>query len=88
MARGGLDLRGNIQAEVMRIVLGVGDATVDGVRAAQPRSRRAAYTTIQTVMNRLLERGQSHTRAVSSATGPACDGGLPFPSAKALLGRR
>jgi predicted transcriptional regulator len=57
MARGGLDLRGNLQAEVMRIVWELGDATVDDVRAAQPRSRRAAYTTIQTVMNRLLERG-------------------------------
>jgi BlaI family transcriptional regulator, penicillinase repressor len=33
------------------------EATVDDVRAGQPRSRRAAYTTIQTVMNRLLDRG-------------------------------
>jgi predicted transcriptional regulator len=33
------------------------DATVDDVRATLPRSRRAAYTTIQTVMNRLLDRG-------------------------------
>jgi BlaI family transcriptional regulator, penicillinase repressor len=33
------------------------EATVDDVRATQPRSRRAAYTTIQTVMNRLLDRG-------------------------------
>jgi predicted transcriptional regulator len=57
MAAGELDLRGNLQAEVMRIVWELGDATVDDVRAAQPRSRRAAYTTIQTVMNRLLERG-------------------------------
>jgi hypothetical protein len=47
MARGGLDLRGNLQAEVMRIFWGVGDATVDDVRAAHldpagrptPRSR-------------------------------------------------
>src|SRR5215218_10473296 len=57
MARGRLDLRGNLQAEVMRIVWELGDATVDDVRAAQPRSLRAAYTTVQTVMNRLLERG-------------------------------
>lgn len=33
------------------------EATIDDVRAAQPRSRRVAYTTIQTVMNRLLDRG-------------------------------
>jgi predicted transcriptional regulator len=57
MARGRLDLRGNLQVEVMRIVWELGDATVDDVRVAQPRSRRAAYTTIQTVMNRLVERG-------------------------------
>jgi predicted transcriptional regulator len=57
MARARLDLRGSLQAEVMRIVWELSEATVDDVRAAQPRSRRAAYTTVQTVMNRLLERG-------------------------------
>lgn len=40
----------------MQIIWGLEEATVDEVRAAQPRSRRAAYTTIQTV-NRLLDRG-------------------------------
>jgi predicted transcriptional regulator len=57
MARARLDLRGSLQAEVMRIVWELSEATVDDVRAAQPPSRRAAYTTVQTVMNRLLERG-------------------------------
>jgi BlaI family transcriptional regulator, penicillinase repressor len=41
----------------MRIIWGLGEATVDDVRDAQSRSKRAAYTTIQTVMNRLLDRG-------------------------------
>jgi predicted transcriptional regulator len=41
----------------MRIMWSLDEATVDDVRAVQPRSRRAAYTTIQTVMNRLLDRG-------------------------------
>jgi predicted transcriptional regulator len=41
----------------MRIIWELGEGTVDEVRAAQPRSRRAAYTTVQTVMNRLLDRG-------------------------------
>jgi BlaI family transcriptional regulator, penicillinase repressor len=41
----------------MRIMWRLGEGTVDDVRGAQPRSRRAAYTTIQTVMNRLLDRG-------------------------------
>jgi predicted transcriptional regulator len=41
----------------MRIMWRLEEGTVDDVRAAQPRSRRAAYTTIQTVMNRLADRG-------------------------------
>jgi predicted transcriptional regulator len=51
------DLRGSLQAEVMRAMWQLDDATVDDVRATLPRSRRVAYTTIQTVMNRLLDRG-------------------------------
>lgn len=57
MSRRGEELRGALQAEVMQIVWRLEEATVDDVRAAQPASRRAAYTTIQTVMNRLLDRG-------------------------------
>lgn len=57
MSRRGEELRGALQAEVMRVVWRLEEATVDDVRAAQPPSRRAAYTTIQTVMNRLLDRG-------------------------------
>jgi predicted transcriptional regulator len=56
-ASGNLDLRGDLQAEVMAIVWQLGRARVDEVRAAQPRRHRSAYTTIQTVMNRLAERG-------------------------------
>jgi predicted transcriptional regulator len=41
----------------MRVMWRLDEATVDEVRAAQRPSRRAAYTTIQTVMNRLLDRG-------------------------------
>ncbi len=41
----------------MRIVWRLGEATVDGVRAAQQKRHRCAYTTIQTVLNRLVERG-------------------------------
>ena len=41
----------------MRAMWRLDEGTVDDVRAAMPRSRRAAYTTIQTVMNRLLDRG-------------------------------
>jgi predicted transcriptional regulator len=41
----------------MRIVWALGEATVDDVREQQPRRRRAAYTTVQTVLNRLVDRG-------------------------------
>ena len=51
------DLRGNLQSEVMRAMWQLDEATVDDVRATMPRSRRPAYTTIQTVMIRLLDRG-------------------------------
>ena len=57
MSRSDHELRGSLQVEVMRVMWRLDEATVDEVRAAQRPSRRAAYTTIQTVMNRLLDRG-------------------------------
>jgi predicted transcriptional regulator len=56
-ANTGLELRGDLQAEVMEAVWRLGEATVDDVRAEQPKRRRSGYTTLQTVMNRLAERG-------------------------------
>jgi len=41
----------------MSTVWELGEATVEDVRRAQARGRQRAYTTLQTVMNRLLERG-------------------------------
>lgn len=49
--------RGDLQAEVMAAVWKLGEAKVDDVRARQPSGRRSGYTTVQTVMNRLVERG-------------------------------
>jgi predicted transcriptional regulator len=51
------DLRGDLQVEVMRTVWRLREATVDDIRGAQPKRRRSAYNTIQTVLNRLFERG-------------------------------
>ncbi|MGH2847002.1 MAG: BlaI/MecI/CopY family transcriptional regulator [Thermoleophilaceae bacterium] len=51
------DFRGDLQAEVMAAVWRLREATVEDVRALQPAARRSAYTTIQTVLNRLAERG-------------------------------
>lgn len=59
MARDGQDiaLRGDLQEQIMGALWRLGEATVDDVRATQPARRRSAYTTIQTVLNRLTERG-------------------------------
>jgi predicted transcriptional regulator len=51
------DILGSLQAEVMHIVWELGEATVEDIRDAQPPHRRSAYTTVQTVMNRLRDRG-------------------------------
>jgi hypothetical protein len=58
-ARGpqGPEFRGDLQAEVMAAVWRLGEATVEQVRELQPAERRSAYTTIQTVLNRLVDRG-------------------------------
>ncbi len=52
-----LDFRGDLQAEVMSAVWKLGEATVDQVRAEGPKRRDSAYNTVQTVLNRLVERG-------------------------------
>ncbi len=52
-----LHFRGDLQAEVMEAVWKLGEAKVEDVRAQQPARRRSAYNTVQTVMNRLVERG-------------------------------
>jgi predicted transcriptional regulator len=52
-----LDVRGDLQAEIMSTLWQLGEGTVEDVRRMQPRRRRRAYTTLQTVMNRLVERG-------------------------------
>ena len=41
----------------MATIWRLGEAKVEDVREAQPANQRSAYTTLQTVMNRLVERG-------------------------------
>jgi predicted transcriptional regulator len=52
-----LDVRGDLQSEIMAVLWRLGEGTVDDVRNSQPARRRPAYTTVQTVMTRLYERG-------------------------------
>lgn len=56
MAKDG-PLQGELQLQVMATVWKLGEGTVEQVRGALPKRSRGAYTTVQTVLNRLAERG-------------------------------
>lgn len=50
-------IRGELQAQIMAALWRLEAGTVEQVRSALPPRYRGAYTTIQTVLNRLAERG-------------------------------
>jgi predicted transcriptional regulator len=50
-------IQGDLQSQVMAVMWRLEAATVEDVRAALPPRYRGAYTTVQTVLNRLAERG-------------------------------
>lgn len=50
-------IQGDLQSRVMAVMWRLETATVEQVRSALPPRYRGAYTTIQTVLNRLAERG-------------------------------
>ena len=49
-------IQGELQVQIMTAVWRLGSGTVEQVRTALPPRYRGAYTTIQTVLNRLAER--------------------------------
>jgi len=49
-------ITGELQMQIMSVVWRLGGGTVEQVRAALPPRYRGAYTTIQTVLNRLAKR--------------------------------
>lgn len=53
---GPTDLKGDLQVQVMDALWRLGSGTVEQVRSALPKRYRGAYTTVQTVLNRLAER--------------------------------
>jgi predicted transcriptional regulator len=57
-------LTGELQLQVMSAVWRLGTPTVEEVRAALPPRYRGAYNTVQTVLNRLVERGLLARRKV------------------------
>jgi len=50
-------LQGELQSQVMAVLWRIESGTVEQVRNALPPRYRGAYTTTQTVLNRLAERG-------------------------------
>jgi predicted transcriptional regulator len=60
-------LTGELQLQVMSAVWRLGDAKVEEVRSALPPRYRGAYNTVQTVLNRLVERGLLTRKKVGNA---------------------
>lgn len=50
-------IQGDLQAQIMTALWRLDSGTVEQVRTAFPARYRGAYTTVQTVLNRLAERG-------------------------------
>lgn len=50
-------IQGELQEQIMRALWRLGEGRVGDVRDALPKQHRSAYTTVQTVLNRLAERG-------------------------------
>lgn len=59
-------LQGDLQLQVMTVMWRLDEATVDTVRTALPPRYRGAYTTIQTVLNRLVTRKLLKRRKVGN----------------------
>lgn len=63
-------LQGESQTEVMRAVWRTGGGTVDEIRSALPAEFQSGYTTVQTLLNRLAERGLLSRTRGQRARGP------------------
>ena len=50
-------IQGELQLQVMAALWRIGSGTVEQTRSALPSRYRSAYNTVQTVLNRLAERG-------------------------------
>ena len=50
-------IQGELQTQIMAALWRLGEGSVLDVRAALPERYRSAYTTVQTVLNRLADRG-------------------------------
>lgn len=50
-------IQGELQSQIMPVLWRIGTGNVEQIRAALPTRYRSAYNTVQTVLNRLVERG-------------------------------
>jgi len=50
-------IQGELQEQIMRALWRLGEGRVGDVREALPKQAQSAYTTVQTVLNRLADRG-------------------------------
>lgn len=50
-------LKGDLQVQLMAVAWKLEEGTVDQIRRALPEADRGAYNTVQTVLNRLADRG-------------------------------
>lgn len=66
----GRQLQGGSQIEVMRAVWRTGGGTVDDIRSALPAEFRSGYNTVQTLLNRLTDRGLLERSPGRSSRGP------------------
>ena len=64
-------VQGEIQTQVMKAVWRIGGGTVEEIRAAMPPESLGAYTTTQTLLNRLAERGLLSRTHGETARGPS-----------------
>jgi predicted transcriptional regulator len=64
-------LHGQNQIELMKAVWRTGGGTVAEIRAAMPADYNSAYTTTQTMLNRLADRGLLSRTPGRTARGPA-----------------
>jgi predicted transcriptional regulator len=58
---------GELQMQIMSVVWRLGGGTVEQVRTGLPPRYRGAYNTVQTVLNRLAERGLLSRHKVGNA---------------------
>ena len=60
-------ISGELQSQLMAAMWRLGAGTVEQVRSELPARYRGAYTTVQTVLNRLAERGLLSRHRVGNA---------------------